>query len=236
MKKQKLNFDLLTQEIELMTEMEGLSIKGGMTAAQMLNDIAENGISNYAEGNYDFGGGGDAMFSNISFDSGGGGSSGAGGDGGGYGFGTGSNPIQLNTVTITGTASQPSQWQSGLNLVLSTGEILVGVLGEPESGGLTTYLIIDGATRFGTNLANLIDPGTGASNLGGLIGKAVNGETGQQWGEMINDGITAGISGGALNSFIEAGEAVSIGKYTSAGYFILDGSNTLHTAGEIINQ
>lgn len=80
--------------------------------------------------------------------------------------------VQLNT-------GAPG-WQSALNALLGVGEVAVGTLGAVESGGLTTFLIIDGTTRIGTNLANLLNPGSGASNIGGLIGKAINGQDGQK--------------------------------------------------------
>ncbi|WP_426324382.1 hypothetical protein [Pedobacter sp. R-06] len=205
MKRQKLNFDQLAQEIELMDNMEGLKIKGGMTAAEMLNDIAQNGIGNYAEGNYDFSGGADAMFSNISFDGGGGSGSGAGGDGGGYGFGTGSNPIQLNTVTITANPSNSSTGaftaitigmdsygtsMTGANALnfVANGEAIGGVafkaltssgtvIGMIAGGGPAVYHIINGDATADDWIALGLAALAGASEFTGL-GEAYDGTVG----------------------------------------------------------
>lgn len=130
--------------------------------------------------------------------------------------------VQVNTGT--------PGWQSALNALLGVGEVAIGALGAIESGGITTFLIIDGSTRVATNFANLLSPGVGASNLGALIGRGFNGATGEKYGALINDGVTAVISGGAVGSAIEAGQAINAGKHGAGAYFILDAVNSTYSA------
>ncbi|QNK61447.1 hypothetical protein H7F33_12830 [Pedobacter sp. PAMC26386] len=114
--------------------------------------------------------------------------------------------VQVNTGT--------PGWQSALNALLGVGEVAIGALGAIESGGVTTFLIIYGSTRIATNFADLLKPGAGASNLVALIGRGFNGATGEKYGALINDGVTAVISGGAV----------------AGAYFMLDAANSTYSA------
>lgn len=114
MKTQKLTLNQLMQDAEVIEKENLNTIKGGITARELLDEIAMNGVDAYV-GKYEFGDGGGSDATRFSFDQ----STIAfinaevgigGGGGGGYttgfsaygGQGSYNNPIQLNEVNIEG--------------------------------------------------------------------------------------------------------------------------------------
>ncbi len=133
-----------------------------------------------------------------------------------------------DTATIYGYSSNGetlTRVGAAFKMVFATGEIVVGIVGAPESGGTSLVLVIDGVTRFGTNLADFIEPGQGAENLGALIGRNVSGADVERWGGLINDALVAFTGNGMVGEFYEAGAAFSAGKYGTGSYYFGSGVN-----------
>ena len=146
MKKQKLNFDQLTDEIELLNKENVLAIKGGL--AQVENDVTYdegtlNEVTITASGS---GGSYDGFLSNFGFYGGfgggmdygtgylGGGDSSSGGGGGGGGAGS------TTTTSYTG-----AQTHTDLFLLNVTNTLQQGVLSGTEGESMTVnHNVIDG--------------------------------------------------------------------------------------------
>jgi hypothetical protein len=120
MNRNKLNFEEISQSMEVLDQDSQRCVKGGLSAAELLADIAANGIGKHAGFTYAFDGAGAngiRYMSNTSIDSGSScftsGFAAYGGQGG-YG-----NPYQLAEVVVTagpsgnsGEGSSSSFWSS----------------------------------------------------------------------------------------------------------------------------
>ena len=132
MKRNKLNFEEISQSMEVLDRDSQRGIKGGLTAAEMLADIAANGIAKYAGKTFSFEGGQYGYISNnVSIDSGSSGfTSGFAAYGGQGGYG---NPYHLAEVVVTAKPLN-SRSSSGGNYMAGALAISTGLLADDFTG------------------------------------------------------------------------------------------------------
>jgi len=151
--------------------------------------------------------------------------------------------------SINGTDPNKSKNESESHVVEDVGclvggglEAILGVVGEPETLGVSTFMVIDGGDRFYAGLHNLLNDvlsdGSGKripSNLGAQIGSSY-GPEGEMWGGIINDAITLGLSGGPLNDGIEGVESLSNQNYGKALVSFYNSYDGVKTINEGVNK
>ena len=128
-------------------------------------------------------------------------------------------------------------WALQIRMVLATGEVVVGVIGAAESGGVSLYLVVDGVARIGTNLTDFHTTWRGRNKF-----RRFNWQT-SEWrdrakcgGEYINDALTAGLGAGMVGDFYDAGAALSAGKFGAAAYSGLSGGAAAVDIYNILNS
>ena len=121
-------------------------------------------------------------------------------------------------------------------------ETVIGIVGEPETLGVPTLLVVDGGDRFLSNLHNLwhdISPNNSdsyriPSSIGAQIGTNF-GREGQKWGGIIDDAVVIGISGGPLQDGIDVYQDFSNGKTVLGALGAYDTYDGIQTIDDDIN-
>lgn len=136
------------------------------------------------------------------------------------GYGGYYSPIQLDEVVIT--PGDDNAFTNGMNMAGGVAEILGGfgliIASEGLAAGAGAFMISDGFMRLGLNLGDLLSDQNLPNNAGEAIGSAFGGSKGAKYGGMINDGLSALISGGALTSGWASYSAFRASNLYQAGY------------------
>lgn len=103
-------------------------------------------------------------------------------------------------------------------------------------GGVGAIGIIDGFGRAGAALHNLLSNNDVANNMGGIIGQALGGAEGRQYGTMIDDVAASIFTSGAVGSLEDAYHLIYTGNYATGSVELINGVSGLDAARSYFNQ
>jgi RHS repeat-associated protein len=133
--------------------------------------------------------------------------------------GNSSDPNMAPVNKPDATRVEPSHFWEDLGGVVGGGiEFGLGVLGEPESLGTSTVLVVDGGDRLFSNLTNLLnDVSSNKANpriptsIGAQIGSTISPKA-QKVGAFINDIAVIAITGGPISDAAEGVTSINNGN------------------------